>query len=330
MLTVTLYVRENCSLCEQACADLEDLQAEIPHNLVLVDVEKEALTEFVDQIPVLEAGPYTIKAPFDVRKLRMTLGAANDRQSQLEKVDLESHQKRIKRGRSFGFGDRLFYWLSRRYMIVFNLFAFFYVGLAFLAPVLMAGGKTTPANLIYGVYGRLCHQLAYRSWFLFGEQPAYPREMADVDRWVSYEEATGMDPYDVRSAFEFRGNEILGYKVAFCQRDIAIYSAMLGFGLLFSLTKRRLPPLPILAWVLLGMLPIGLDGISQIISQLPWNIIPVRESTPLLRTITGALFGFSTAWFAYPVVEEVMAETRKVLAVKLQASQLENGNDESS
>jgi uncharacterized membrane protein len=69
------------------------------------------------------------------------------------------------------------------------------------------------------------------------------------------------------------------------------------------------------------MLPVGLDGVSQIISQLPWGILPVRESTPLLRTITGALFGFSTAWFGYPVVEQAMAETRKVLAVKLKAVQ---------
>lgn len=323
MLTVTLYLREGCHLCEQALEDLQELQEIIPHRLVAVDVEKEELSDYLEKIPVIEVGPYTIRAPFDKKKLLMTLGAARDRSQQLEKVQLASHQKRVARGRTFSAGDRLFYWLSRRYMLVFNALAFIYVGLAFLAPVLMANGNTGSANLIYTIYGRLCHQLSFRSWFLFGEQPAYPKAIAEVQGWKSYEDAVGLDPEDLQAAILFRGNETLGFKVAFCQRDIAIYSAILLFGLIFAATGRRLPPLPLIAWILLGMVPIGLDGVSQIISQLPWHILPIRESSPVLRTITGGLFGFSTAWFGYPVVEQSMREVRKVLAVKLKASQLE-------
>lgn len=321
MFTVTLYMRENCSLCEKALEDLEELQQDYPHRVVQIDVEQEGLAEYIEQIPVLETGPYKIKAPFDKKKIRMTLGAAQDRQVQLEKIDSVSQGQRKKRGNTFTIADKFFYWLSRRYMVVFNLFAFVYVGLAFLAPVLLAGGKTLPANMIYGVYARLCHQLSYRSWFLFGDQAAYPRELAGVENLATYEEAIGLDPYDVEAAFQFRGDEVVGYKVALCQRDIAIYGAILLFGIVFALVKRRIPPLPILAWVILGLVPIGLDGVSQIISQLPWEIVPVRESTPLLRTITGSLFGFSTAWFSYPVVEQAMSETRKILSVKMKASQ---------
>jgi hypothetical protein len=62
------------------------------------------------------------------------------------------------------------------------------------------------------------------------------------------------------------------------------------------------------------------------ISQLPWDIIAVRESTPLLRTISGSLFGFSTAWFSFPIIEEAMRETRKILSVKLKASQINSGS----
>ncbi|MFN2112744.1 MAG: DUF2085 domain-containing protein [Anaerolineales bacterium] len=321
MLTVTLYMREGCHLCDQAVQDLEALQDQIPHRLVLVDVEKEELRDLLEKIPVIEVGPYTIKAPFDKKKLQMTLGAARDRLEQLDKVALDSQKKKIKRGKKLTAADRLFYWLSRRYMLVFNSLAFIYVGLAFLAPILLANGNTLTSNVIYTIYGRLCHQLSYRSWFLFGEQPAYPRANANVQGLDTYEQATGLDPQDLEAAIEFRGNETVGYKVAFCQRDIAIYGAILLFGLIFALTKRKIPPLPIVGWIVLGMLPVGLDGVSQIISQLPWGILPVRESTPLLRTITGALFGFSTAWFGYPVVEQAMAETRKVLAVKLKAVQ---------
>jgi uncharacterized membrane protein len=65
------------------------------------------------------------------------------------------------------------------------------------------------------------------------------------------------------------------------------------------------------------MLPIGLDGFSQLLSQPPLNFFPYRESTPFFRSLTGFLFGFTTAWFGYPMVEESMAEARQVLAAKL-------------
>jgi len=322
MLTVTLYMRKNCHLCEQAAEDLAELQGQYPHRLIQIDVEEEGLSKYLEKIPIIETGPYKVQAPFDKKKLQIALGAAYDRKSQLETMDIAAHQKRLERGNSFTFVDRIFYWLSHRYMIVFNLFAFLYAGLAFLAPVLSANGNALPANMIYNVYGRMCHQLAYRSWFLFGDQAAYPREAAEINRLITFEDATGIDPENTETAISFRGNQALGFKVALCQRDIAIYGAIFLFGLVFALTKRRIPPLPLLAWVVLGILPIGLDGVSQMVSQLPWDILPVRESTPLLRTITGTLFGFSTAWFSYPIIESAMAETRKVLSIKLKASQI--------
>lgn len=321
MLTVTLYTRDGCSLCQEAENELMDLQEVYPHRLIKIDIEKENLPEFENQIPVLEIGPYQVKAPFDVKTLRMTLGAAQDRIQQLEIINLESHQKKVKRGKRISFGDKLFYYLSNRYMMVFNLFVFMYLGFAVLAPVLQANSIAGPAKIIYVIYGRLCHQLSFRSWFIYGEQYAYPREIARVNNLMTYEDATGNNPFDLQTAYEFTGNEILGYKLALCQRDIAIYGGILIFGLIFSLTGRKIPSLTLWGWFILGIIPIGLDGASQILSQLPWDIIPLRESTPLLRTITGGLFGFTTAWFGYPVIEESMADTRKVMTVKFAASQ---------
>jgi uncharacterized membrane protein len=76
-------------------------------------------------------------------------------------------------------------------------------------------------------------------------------------------------------------------------------------------------------WILIGMAPIGLDGFSQLFSQMEWSwlasILPYRESTPFLRVLTGGLFGFSTAWFAYPYMEESMSETRQFLIKKFAA-----------
>ncbi len=268
MLTIKLYMRQNCPLCEQVEEDLQSLQAAIPHRLIRIDIEEEALAEFVDKIPVVEVGPYQLKAPIDKKSLEMTLGAASDRLEQMDEIQLADHQKRLKKGKKVSFADQLFYWLSRRYMLVFNAFVVIYVGLAFLAPILQSQGKITPAKLIYTVYGRLCHQLSYRSWFLFGEQAAYPRAIADVDGLVTYGEATGFDPFDVKRAISYLGDDRVGYKTALCQRDIGIYTGILLFGLVFSLTGRKIPGLPIGIWFVLGIVPIGLDGFSQIISQL--------------------------------------------------------------
>ena len=46
------------------------------------------------------------------------------------------------------------------------------------------------------------------------------------------------------------------------------------------------------------------------------TFLPYRESTPFLRVLTGSMFGFFTAWFAYPNIEESMQETRQFFIKK--------------
>ena len=118
------------------------------------------------------------------------------------------------------------------------------------------------------------------------------------------------------AARAFIGNAQLGYKVALCERDVAIYGGILIFGLVFSLLRKRLKAIHWLVWILIGIVPIGIDGFSQLISQPPLSLIPFRESTPFLRVLTGLLFGLITAWFGYPYVEESMVENRKYLVGK--------------
>jgi uncharacterized membrane protein len=184
----------------------------------------------------------------------------------------------------------------------------------------MQVGATGPANILYKGYSLVCHQMAYRSFFLFGEQWSYPREAAGVDRLVSYGQATGQSEADTNearyAARAYLGEPGIGYKIALCQRDVAIYAAILIFGLVFSRTSRRWPVLPWYVWILVGILPIALDGISQLLSQPPLDLLPYRESTPGLRVLTGALFGFMTAWFGYPLVAEAMRESQQLMAAK--------------
>jgi uncharacterized membrane protein len=331
MLTVTLYTRDACHLCEQVKADLESLQEQHPHRLVEIDIESDPtlLKAYLAEIPVVEVGPYVLKAPFDKQKLSMTLGAAGDRRGQLDKLGREDHHDRIRRGQNISGGDRVMFWISRHYLALVNGFMLLYFGLPILAPVFMKLGATLPANVIYTIYKPLCHQFGFRSFFLFGEQSYYPLTEADIPNVLTFDEVTGFQDLRNPAAFsrlqarQFTGNETVGYKMALCERDMAIYSGMFLFGLVFALTRRRIKPLHWLGWMLLGIAPIGLDGFSQLFSQMDWRflaaILPYRESTPFLRVLTGLLFGVATAWFAYPYMEESFSETRQFFVKKFAA-----------
>lgn len=336
MLTITLYIRENCGLCDEVRADLETLQEKFPHRLVTVDIDSDPVLKekFGGIIPVVETGPYSLKAPITRQSLEMTLGAASDRRGQLQTVDGEAYERRVRRGMEITGGDRASLWLSSHYLLMLNLFMFLYVGFPFLAPTLMEAGLTVPARAIYTIYSPLCHQFGFRSFFLFGEQPFYPLAEAKVSGAKTFEDVTGIqglsDPTNIArlQARQFTGDATLGYKVALCERDVAIYGAILLFGLIFALTGRRLPSLHWALWILIGMGPIGLDGFSQLFSQFNWPwlaaLLPYRESTPFLRVFTGALFGLTTAWFAYPNIEESMNETRQFLLKKFAIARTSN------
>jgi uncharacterized membrane protein len=336
MLNVTLYTRKDCHLCQQAKADLESLQPQHPHRLVEIDIDSDPalLKAYLVEIPVIEVGPYVLKAPFDKQKLSMTLGAAGDRRGQLDKLGREDHHDRVRRGQTISGGDRFMYWISRHYLALVNGFMLLYFGLAMFAPVLMKIGATGPANVLYTIYKPLCHQFGFRSFFLFGEQTYYPLKEAKIPNVRTFDQITGFQDlhnpgaYSRLQARQFTGNETVGYKMALCERDIAIYSAIFLFGVLFAITRRRIKPLHWLAWVVIGMGPIGLDGFSQLFSQMDWpflaSILPYRESTPFLRIFTGVLFGLATAWFAYPYMEETMNENRQFFIKKFAA--INHGN----
>ncbi|MBI3242706.1 MAG: DUF2085 domain-containing protein [Chloroflexi bacterium] len=217
--------------------------------------------------------------------------------------------------------DKQIYGLSKHWLAVFNTLVLVYVGLPFVAPVLMKTGLTGPANLIYTAYSPLCHQFAFRSWFLFGKNFFYEAP--------AFKALTGIDPYNLLDRFAakaFVGNEIMGYKVAYCERDVAIYGAILVAGLIFAIVRAsgvKIKPLNIFVYGLVGIAPIALDGFSQLFSQPPFNFLPLRESTPYLRTLTGFLFGAMNVWLAYPYVEDSFAEIKAELTAKLtQAGEL--------
>lgn len=319
MITVTLYSKDECQLCDDAIQDLNDLQSVVEHQLKIINIDgnQELEKKYTLDIPVIEVGPYRLKAPFTAQDIEITLRAAVEREKSIADIDKKVAASEASIPVKITKADRFSNWISRHYMLLLNGLVVIYIGLPFLAPLMMSAGYTRPATTIYRFYGLVCHQLAFRSWFIFGDQPAYPREAAGVDNLIPFGLATGLSEGDELAARQFVGNPEVGYKVALCERDVAIYGGILIFGIIFSLTGRKIKPLPWYLWLLVGILPIAIDGFSQLLSQPPLNFFPYRESTPLLRTITGFLFGFTTAWFGYPIVEESMADVRRFYEQKM-------------
>lgn len=176
-----------------------------------------------------------------------------------------------------------------------------------LAPVLMHYELEHPAQMIYWTYSHLCHQLAFRSWFLFGEQSHYPLASNLLDNQISYQAIFNLDHVDLFEAQNLVGNIKAGYKMALCQRDLAIYSSLLIFGLFYLFSGQRIKKISLLVWVIFGIIPFAMDGLTQLLKYLPFEeIIWIqRESTPLIRSITGGMFGFFTGWYIFPAIKEI-------------------------
>jgi uncharacterized membrane protein len=200
---------------------------------------------------------------------------------------------------------RLPAWLSKHYVNLINAALAIFVGGTVAAPVLMKLGWDQAGKLLYQIYGKFCHQFAYRSWFLFGSQAYYPK--TGSRGLIGYEQAFGFSTNDPYAARVVIGNATAGYKIAICQRDLAMYAAILLFGIVFSISQKRIRRVNFWIWLFVGVLPLAADGISQLLGG-GFGIngwLGMRESTPLLRSITGSLFGALSAWYIYPSLEHI-------------------------
>ena len=102
MINVTLYTKSDCSLCDAVKVDLAAIQADFPHEIIEINIEQDdaLVSAFGTKVPVIEIGPYTREAPISRQDLIVTLGAAQHRVEQLEKVDDPKYEARKKRGQT--------------------------------------------------------------------------------------------------------------------------------------------------------------------------------------------------------------------------------------
>lgn len=233
--------------------------------------------------------------------------------------DLTTLQSR----KSPGQQKRLTGWLSRHWLLIFAVIFGLYVGLPFLAPVLMRLGWQIPAKAIYFLYSFQCHQLPQRSYFLFGPKLTY--SLTEIQKAWQFTS----DPLILR---QFNGNPALGWKVAWSDRMVVMFTSLFLLGIVWRPLFRWLKPLP---WwgLVLFLLPMAVDGTSHFISDLfgigqgfrdsnAWLAILTRQAfspgfyagdawgsfNSWMRLLTGILFGVGIVWFCFPYLEDAFSD----------------------
>jgi uncharacterized membrane protein len=229
--------------------------------------------------------------------------------------------------------ERLVYWLAQHWLWVFNLAWGVFVITPWLAPVFMKIGAEGVGNGIYFVYQFFCHQLPERSFFLFGSQPMYSMQQINTV-WPS------TDPNVLR---QFVGNAALGWKVAYSDRMVSMYTGFWVASIAYAFLRRRVRPLPVWGYILL-ILPMALDGGSHFVSdllagqnfgagfrdanvwlqQLTNNALPMSfyagdalgSFNSIMRLLTGVLFGIASVWLAFPYADAAFGEVREELEDK--------------
>ena len=217
----------------------------------------------------------------------------------------------------------VFIGFARHWLLFVNLLVAAWVALPWFAPVFMHLGWDSAGKAVYLFYSFQCHQLPERSYFLFGRDVTYP--LAEIQSaWQ-----TTTNPVILR---QFIGNPEMGWKVAWSDRMVSMYTSILFGGLLYGLVRKWLMPLSFGKFAIL-LLPMVIDGGTHMISDLAgigqglrdtnlWLQFLTNNSFSLafyqgdalgsfnswLRLITGLLFGFALVGFAYPYVNDSFAE----------------------
>jgi uncharacterized membrane protein len=229
--------------------------------------------------------------------------------------------------------NKIIYHLSRHWLLTLTILLALFVGLPWLAPVFMESGWTRAGEAIYLIYSTQCHQLPQRSFFLFGEDPML--SFAAIQTLWS----NTNDPVVLR---QFIGQADVGWKVAWSDRMVYMYTSLLLSGIAFWPLRKRLKPLPV--WGLfLFLFPMALDGTTHIISDITggigggfrftndWLAALTGNSFPAtfyigdalgsfnswMRLISGVIFGIGVVWCIYPRLHIAFNDTANQIAAKL-------------
>lgn len=227
--------------------------------------------------------------------------------------------------------DRASIYIARNWLAVFLVAYGIWVLTPFVAPILMEVGASGPANAIYSIYSLFCHQLPERSLFFFGPKPMY--SLAEIGKVWPTDNAIILR--------QFVGNEAMGWKMAWSDRMISVYGGVWLAGLVYAALgarMRRALRFPLIAWVLIGVLPLALDGLTHLINDwlagttgtgfrdtnawlaaLTGNLFPpsfyygdqLGSFNSWARWLTGFLFSFATVFALFPIIGDSMDDTAR-------------------
>lgn len=216
--------------------------------------------------------------------------------------------------------DRWILWVSTHWLAVVNGFFFIFVGLPFLAPILLANGYADAANTIYMMYRTVCHQLPARSYFIAGEQVAFCQRNVAIYaslllggllfNFVRHR----LRPPALRWYVFFLAPIALdaGMQMASEWLQVMSMSMLWAIGLVaMGITSAILHSRNYLTWhsyLFFAWGPLALIYLQY---------FGPHQSNWVLRTITGFIFGFSTVWFAYPYLEKRFNTVRQEVSAKL-------------
>lgn len=212
---------------------------------------------------------------------------------------------------------------AQHWLLMFNTAWGTFVTLPWLAPLFMAIGWTWLGRAIYFIYSFFCHQLPERSWFLFGPAFSYtPAQIALAWHRTLPEISNEL----IRR--QFIGTPELGWKIAWSDRMVALFTSIFLFGLLYALLRQRGFHLKgISAWLLLlFILPLAVDGTTHLINDVLWldfrdanqwamaltgGVFPadfyagdlLGSLNSILRIASGFLFGFGVVGFLWPLMD---------------------------
>lgn len=230
-------------------------------------------------------------------------------------------------------------WLLRRWLVIFIMIFGVLNILPFLAPVAMKLNLKPLGDVIYTMYAPLCHQMAQRSLFLFGDQLMYAPDQFPL-------ELTADLTTDMFLLRQFNGNELLGWKVAWSDRMVYMYgTTWLAAAMFAVLTRYRHRHIKRISWwlLILLLLPMVVDGLTHMQSDFTggirggyrytneWLIQLIGESLPRrfyegdafgsfnswMRLISGIGFGLGIIWFTFPALEQEMHTNYRLIDEKV-------------
>lgn len=185
--------------------------------------------------------------------------------------------------------------VARRDLTPFYIFAFYVAvliiwNLSFiLPPILALSGNQGASNAFYQFHSYFCHQRLDRSFCFFSDNTLGDCVGPDTINGPVYA-VTGKSHSVIVS-----GGDIVGYELAACARDNAIYLAMLLGALALPFFSRiENKDVPPVLYFILAIVPLGIDGTGQLIGL--WT------STNFMRVVTGTITGLAVPIYLLPML----------------------------